>query len=288
MAEGTSAGTSAAARARAGGGAGAAPRTALLVAAYNQADPLRLLLAALAAAPRTDFVLHIADDGSSPPMADLLGDEVPRLPFPVRFLWQPDDGFRKAEILNSAALAALADGAELLVFLDGDCVPCRDLVEAYRAAYRPGEFFVGAVGFLDLATSRALTAAAVGEGAHERALDRRQRFKIRVTHWKNLLHRGGKGTRPRIRGGNFAVAGDLFREVDGFDEVYGGHGKEDSDLRNRMRNAGARGVSLWSRALALHLSREVAPSGAREQAPPALYREGQRLVRARRGLSAHR
>ena len=38
----------------------------------------------------------------------------------------------------------------------------------------------------------------------------------------------------------------------------------------------------------IHAVIEVAPSGAREQAPPALYREGQRLVRARRGLSAHR
>jgi len=265
----------------------AAPRTAVLISAYNQEEPLRLVLGALAAAPRTDFSVHIADDGSSPRMAERLGEESARLPFPVRFHWQRDDGFRKAEILNTAALAALDEGAELLVLLDGDCVPCRDLVEVYRAAYRPGEFFVGAVGFLDLATTRALSVASIAAGGHEHALDRGQRRKIRTTHWKNLLHRGGKGTRPRIRGGNFAVAADLFREVDGFDEVFGGHGKEDSDLRNRMRNAGARGISLWNRALALHLCREVAPSGARSQAPPELYREGQRRVRARRGLSTH-
>lgn len=273
-----------------GSGAGArpgGPRTAVLVAAYNQAEPLRLLLAALAAPPLAEFALHIADDGSSPPASEALSAELSRLPFPVTCHWQADSGFRKAEILNTAALAAIAGGAELLVFLDGDCIPRRGLVEVYRAAHRPGEFLVGSVGFLDVATSRALTPETVGEGAHERALELRQRLKIRTTHWKNLLHRGGKGTRPRIRGGNFAVAADLFQAVDGFDEVYGGHGKEDSDLRNRMRNAGARGVSLWHRAIAYHLSREVAPSGARSQAPLPLYREGQRLVRARRGLSAH-
>jgi hypothetical protein len=75
--------------------------------------------------------------------------------------------------------------------------------------------------------------------------------------------------------------------VDGFDEVYCGHGREDSDLRNRMRNAGARGVSLWQRARAVHLARAVAPSGARSRVPEAVYEEGRQRVRARAGLSQH-
>ena len=268
----------------------ASPTTAVIVAAYHQTETLRLLFAALAAAPRTDFSVHIADDGSAPRMDETLCDEAARLPFPVTFHWQPDDGFRKAEILNETVLAT---DAELLVFLDGDCIPHRDLIEVYRSVYRAGEFFAGSVGFLEVETSRALTAEAVARGDHERALDRAQLRKIAKTHRKNMLHRfipsvGRKKVRPRIRGGNFAVARDLFEQVDGFDEVYGGHGKEDSDLRNRMRNAGARGVSVWTTARAEHLSREVAPSGARTQAPVELYEAGRRLVRARRGLSSHR
>ncbi len=263
------------------------PSTAVLIAAYQQEESLRLVLAALAAAPRSDFHVHVADDGSSPRMEELLAKECIGLPFPVTFHWQSDEGFRKAEILNTAALAAARGGAELLVFLDGDCIPHRDLIEIYRRAYRPGEFLVGSVGFLDLVTSRALTASTVAEGVHECALDRRQLRGIRLTHWKNLLHRGGKRVRPRIRGGNFAVASELFQRVDGFDEVYGGRGKEDSDLRNRMRNTDALGISLWTRARALHLAREVAPSGPRAQTPRALYEEGRGLVRARRGMSGH-
>ncbi len=87
---------------------------------------------------------------------------------------------------------------------------------------------------------------------------------MRSKHITNWWHRGGKRTRPRIRGGNFAVAADLFQAVNGFDEVYCGYGKEDSDLRDRMRNAGARGISVWTSAIATHLSREdVAERGAR-------------------------
>ena len=94
--------------------------------------------------------------------------------------------------------------------------------------------------------------------------------------------------RPRIRGGNFAICAELFRTVDGFDEVYGGYGKEDSDLRNRLRNTGAKGISLWTRARACHLAREVAPSGARDPAPTELYEAGRELIKARRGMSGHR
>ena len=261
------------------------PTTAILIAAYQQTESLRLVLAALAAAPRTDFEVRIADDGSAPRMDETLQAEAARLPFPVTFHWQPDDGFRKAEILN---VTALEIDAELLIFLDGDCVPHRDLVEVYRAHYQPNEFFVGSVGFLDVETSRALTVESVAEGAHEGVIDRAQRWKIRKTQWKNRLHRGRKRVRPRIRGGNFAICAELFRTVDGFDEVFGGHGKEDSDLRNRLRNTGAKGVSLWTRARACHLSREVAPSGAREQAPVELYEAGRELTTARRGMSSHR
>ena len=93
--------------------------------------------------------------------------------------------------------------------------------------------------------------------------------------------------RPRIRGGNFAVARDLFERVDGFDEAFAGYGKEDSELRNRMRNAGARGISLWSRALLCHVSSRVFPGVPRPQTPRDLYDESFRRVRARIGLSSH-
>ena len=261
------------------------PSTAILIAAYQQADSLRLVLAALAAAPHTDLVVHIADDGSNPRMDEALADEAARLPFPVTFHWQPDAGFRKAEILN---VAALEIDSELLVFLDGDCIPHRDLIEVYRAHFCAGEFFVGSVGYLDLETSHALTPEWIAGGRHEGAIDRAQERKIRRTHWKNRLHRGGKRMRPRIRGGNFAICAELFRTVDGFDEVYGGYGKEDSDLRNRLRNTGAKGISLWTRARACHLAREVAPSGERDPAPTELYEAGRELIKARRGMSRHR
>ncbi len=258
----------------------------MIVATYNQPGPLRLALAALAEQTDRDFDLIVADDGSTPSSQALVERAAHDFGLRARVLWQPVDGFRKARAQNRAALET---DAELLVFLDGDCLPFRDLIAQHRRAARPGEFCAGAVVFLDIATTHALSEPSVRAGAHERSLTLRERLRALHVHWRNTTNFARRIERPRIRGANFAVCAKLFRAVDGYDEVFGGYGKEDSDLRNRMRNAGARGISLWHRAFVAHLAREVVPrAGTRERPPADLYRAGKRLGRARVGLDSHR
>lgn len=261
------------------------PATTVIVATYNQPEPLRLVLASLAAQSDPNFDVIVADDGSAPSCHGQVERAANEFGLRARVIWQPDDGFRKARAQN---LAALETDAELFVFIDGDCLAFRDLIAQYRSKARHGEFCVGAVVFLDGGLTRSLAESDVRAGAHERALTLRERLRAFDVHWRNELNLARRLERPRIRGGNFAVSADLFREVDGYDEVFGGYGKEDSDLRNRMRNAGARGISLWHRAFVAHLARDVVQrAGFRERPPADLYRAGKQRVRARSGLSAH-
>ena len=260
-----------------------APSTSVLVAIYNHPDALELCLSGLAAQTDQAFDVVVADDGSDPPAAGVVERLRSELPFAVRVVAQEDDGFRKARAMN---LASLQTPAQLLVFLDGDCVPFRDLVAVHRACWRPGEFCVGGASFLSAEHTRALTAEGVRAGAHE-VIDWRERLHLRTLHWKNLVS-GYRRNRPRIRGANFSVSADLFERVDGFDEVFCGYGKEDSDIRNRMRNAGARGISAFDRAHVMHLARDAAPVGVnRQKAPRDLYEQGFDHVRARLGRSQH-
>jgi GT2 family glycosyltransferase len=260
------------------------PSTTVVVAAYNQPRELALVLSALAAQTDPHFDVVIADDGSDPPAERALAELRATLPFPIEWVWQPDAGFRKMRAQN---LAALRRPSELLLFLDGDCVPYRDWVAAYRRYARPGEFLVGGYIFLGEQETRRLTPDAVRRGAHERRLDTRTWWRLHTAHWRNLLYAGRRPNRPRIRGGNFGVARDLFERVDGFDEALAGYGKEDSELRNRMRNAGARGISLWTRARLCHVSDRVFPGVPRPPTPRDLYDESFERVRARVGLSSH-
>jgi hypothetical protein len=177
--------------------------------------------------------------------------------------------------------------ADLLIFIDGDCIPFRNLVEEYRRSARHGEFMTGAVSYLEKDLTDRIKPEDVRCGVHEQAVGAREALRIRWVHVKNLWHTGRKQTRPRIKGGNFAVASGLFHAVDGFDEVYLGYGKEDSDLRNRMRNAGARGKSLWHRARVCHLFWDRPFGSGRERPDVELYDAGRDRVRARIGLSTH-
>jgi GT2 family glycosyltransferase len=260
------------------------PSTTVVVAAYNQPRELALVLSALTAQSDPHFDVVIADDGSDPPAEAALAGLTAQLPYRIDWVWQEDVGFRKMRAQNRAALRRRS---ELLLFLDGDCVPYRDWVATYRRYARPGEFLVGGYIFLDEERTLRLTPDAVRAGEHEQPLDRQTWWRLHSVEWRNRLYAGRRANRPRIRGGNFGVARDLFERVDGFDEALAGYGKEDSELRNRMRNAGARGISLWTRARSCHVSTRVFPGVPRPQTPRDLYQESFRRVRARVGLSSH-
>ena len=47
--------------------------------------------------------------------------------------------------------------------------------------------------------------------------------------------------------------------VNGFDEKFDGFGKEDSDIRNRLRNSGFRGRSVWDHNWVFHCSHDLDP-----------------------------
>jgi GT2 family glycosyltransferase len=260
------------------------PSTTVVVAAYNQPRELALVLSALAAQSDPGFDVVIADDGSDPPAERELADLAAQLPFAVDWVWQEDQGFRKMRAQNTAALRRRS---ELLLFVDGDCVPYRDWVATYRRYARPGEFLVGGYIFLSEEQTLGLTPDAVRAGAHEQPLHASTWWRLHSVDWRNRLYAGRRTNRPRIRGGNFAVARELFERVDGFDEAFAGYGKEDSELRNRMRNAGALGISLWTRARVCHLSARIFPGVPRPQTPRDLYDESFERIRARVGLSSH-
>ena len=85
--------------------------------------------------------------GSARPI--LPGGGRPEAPVPDRVGLAARRGFRKMRAQNRAVLQR---PSELLLFLDGDCLPYRNWVEVYRRHARPGEFLVG--GYIFLATSR--------------------------------------------------------------------------------------------------------------------------------------
>jgi glycosyltransferase involved in cell wall biosynthesis len=109
--------------------------TSVVLATYERADALELVLRALSEQEGERFEVLVADDGSGAEVAAKVQRWRTRLK--VNHVWQPKEGFRKARALNLAALAASGD---YLLFLDADCIPRRGFIRAVRRARRPGWF----------------------------------------------------------------------------------------------------------------------------------------------------
>jgi glycosyltransferase involved in cell wall biosynthesis len=103
----------------------------VVVATYDWAEALELVLAALAEQSEAPAEIIVADDGSDGRTAEVVSR------WGARHVWQPNEGFRKARALDLAALDAKGD---YLAFLDGDCIPRRSFVAAIRRAALPGWF----------------------------------------------------------------------------------------------------------------------------------------------------
>ena len=231
---------------------------AVIVTTYNRPDALAAVLEGFLKQRDSNFELLIADDGSSPDTAALLAQYKIRAPFPIKHVWQEDEGFRAAAIRNRAIAATTAD---YIVMIDGDCVPPLNFVASQRALAEPGWFLAG--------NRLMLTQAFTQQVLHQkipihlwRIVDwlsaYRQGYIERWMPLLRLMHLGvlRKLTPARWKGAktcNLSVYRKDLLRVNGLDESYHGWGLEDSDLVIRLIRAGVRHKSGRFSGALLHL-----------------------------------
>jgi glycosyltransferase involved in cell wall biosynthesis len=266
--------------------------TSIIVATYNRPDALQRVLLALDRQSSDAFEVVVADDGSSRETADTIAGLRDRVGYRLKHVWQEDEGFRLARIRN---LAVLESEGDYLVFLDGDCIPLRDFVEAHRWLAEPGWWVRG-------------TRVALRREFTERVL--REELNVAgwpFARWVVASVRGDAGgpvplarfrtqafrkRRPRrwqgARGCNIAVWRDDYMHVDGSDESFTGWGREDSDLVVRLINAGVLRKEGRHAVPVVHLW-HPSYSHSSFESNDALLNEtiDQGVVRARLGISSH-
>jgi glycosyltransferase involved in cell wall biosynthesis len=222
-----------------------APRLAIVVSTYESAEPLHAVLWALAEQSDPGFVLVVADDGSGSDTKAVVDRWRSRFGERLLHVWQPDEGFRLARVLN---LGALAVDADYFAFMHGESIPRRNFVRAIRACIRPGWFVAGRR--VDL--SAALTARVLEQRLpvhrwgmldwlrvrHEAspiaALTRRDRRRVGVTGVPEF------SPHNRTYGYLLGVGRRDFERVDGYDVRFVGWGEEDVDIATRLRRIGLR------------------------------------------------
>ncbi len=263
-------------------------RTTLIIASYNQTNALALVLEGVLRQELPPDEIVFADDGSEPDTLALVEAFRRRTVIPIVFTTQADLGFRKARALNNALRRARG---EIVLFLDGDCIAPAGWATQFCAAIdRGADFATAGYVWMDLERTRACTAAAIAGGAIGggiTAAEQRQFDRVhRREQFYRLLRRRGK---PRILGGNWVATRRALLAVNGFDENFAGFTKEDSDIRNRLQNAGFRGLSLWDINPVFHCNhaldpRRTAPGVWRKEPDYAYYQSVRGARRCARGL----
>jgi GT2 family glycosyltransferase len=239
----------------------------VIITTYNRPDALALVLHALNAQSQTDFEVLIADDGSIEDTRLMLQAFPVR--FPLRHVWQADQGFRAARIRNLAIAQAQGD---YVIFLDGDCVVRPDFI-ARHCALAETDCFVSGNRVLcqaDFSNEILRTQTPVWQWSWRQWLRAYQRSQI--NRYSPLLTLPGQTWRKRkalqhwrgVKTCNLGVWRRALLAINGFDESYQGWGHEDADLAVRLLQAGQQRKDGRFYVPVLHLWHKPAPR-AQEQ-----------------------
>lgn len=246
-----------------------APPISIIVSTYNWPAALRLCLKSLMDQSEQDYEIIVADDGSGPDTAQLIGRLSETSPVGIRHVWQEDIGFRKSIILNAAI--AEARGA-YLVFVDGDCIAQPDFVAQHRRLARPNCLVTGSRIMLGKSLSEALLQQEELDFARFRSRAPTYRLRNEISKLLPLFLRGpDSGLRNyrrfawrRIKGCNLACWREDALRGGGFDEELTGWGHEDADFVLRLYELGiTRRSGAWSTEV-LHLWHPEADRGHAE------------------------
>lgn len=262
----------------------------IIVTTYDRVDALDTVLRSLSRQTDRGFEVVIADDGSGPETARLIQEWQGRFGAPLKHVWHEHRDFRAGEIRNRGILSS---AGRYCIFLDGDCLARPDFVARHRALAEPGWFVTGNRVLL----TEPLTAAVLREHLEPERWGLGdwigQRFSgglNRLAPVLNLplgrLRKMNSGEWEGARSCNLAIwRADLDR-VDGFDAVFSGWGKEDSDLLIRLLHAGIRRKDGRYATGVLHLWHPGADRSRLPENERLLERviESER-VRAERGMS---
>lgn len=236
-------------------------KTSVIVPTYNRPRELRLCLLSLARQSVLPDEVLVADDGSGEETRRTINEFAASRNglFPVRHIWQEDEGFRKPHILNETVRSATG---EYLIFIDGDCMAHRHFVRSHLAHAEPGVMLGGKR--VDLGEK--LSARLLEEGKLLNAL-------TLGLLWDSIINDTRKAeeavvvSSPLLRkwfcrdrisddgiwGCNFSVSRELFFAINGCDEDFLDGSIEDNDLGIRVLNSGGSLKSVRSLAVVFHL-----------------------------------
>lgn len=232
-------------------------QTSIIITTYNNPAWLEKVLWSFSCQTHRDFEVVIADDGSKDETRELIETMRSQVPFPIRHVWQEDDGFRKCRILNQAIMQAAGD---YLIFTDGDCIARSDFVETHLRYRQPGAYLSGDYVRLPMDTSKAISKDdiltgkcfdldyLISNGYPPKKISQRLKAKGLKASFLDTF----SFVQANWYGNNASGWKKDLIAINGFDErmAYGG---SDWEFGDRLNRSGIRRIRVRYRAIVLHL-----------------------------------
>lgn len=247
---------------------GRLPQVSVIITCYNQAPTLRLLLATLGRQTVASdcFEVIVADDGSQSNVAELCEEVRTSAGFFLRFVTQPDQGYRKSKILNQALRHARAD---YLVFLDADVILEKHFIEDHLSLREEGHFVCGRRVDLGPALTERVLAQGLDSVRHGQ-FDGLS-LSLLMSGWKKdsesvkralripfqwLRSVMGYNRPLDLLGSNFSAWKEDIVAINGFNEALESYWGEDGDLFIRLVNSGRKPIGGKGLCVQYHLFHE--------------------------------
>ena len=236
------------------------PAVSVIISTYNKPDWLEKVLWGFQCQTYKDFEVVIADDGSAEETKNRIESLRNELGYPIKHVWQEDNGFQKCKILNKAIVATETD---YIIVTDGDCIPREDFVQVHYINKAPSTFISGGYYMLPMNISLAITKEDILRQncfninwLKEKGIPKTfKNNKLTANGFVSKLLNAFTPTNPSWNGHNSSAWKQDILNVNGFDErmQYGG---EDREMGERMVNFGIKTKQLRYSAVCIHLDHD--------------------------------
>ena len=227
--------------------------TSLIVTTYNNPVRLNLCLQSILQQSILPDELLIADDGSGIATSELIMQFSSKFKINVKHVWQEDDGFQLSRIRNKAFAQSACD---YLIQTDGDLIFHKHFVRDHIAFAKAGCFVSGARTNIDEYQTELLlkNTAAPQLKYYSKGLEKRYNaLRNGFLRKLNGLLQTSPHNMHYVLGCNMAFWKKDLQEVNGYNEVFKGWGKEDNDIAARLINAGKKLRFLKFGGIVFHL-----------------------------------
>ena len=233
--------------------------TSLIISTYNWHEALDLCLKSIFAQSITPSEILVADDGSRDITRLLIQEISKNAPCPIVHVWQPDDGFKLAQIRNKAIAKSKY---EYIIQIDGDLILHKYFIADHLFLAKERHFITGSRVLLSTETSQLLLKnRSIDIEDHSSKKDDNLFNGLRIKFLQEFFadrYKQSRSNKYYVKGCNMSFWREDLIDVNGYNENFLGWGREDSEIAIRLINSGIKKRFLKMGGVCHHIYHEEA------------------------------